>query len=103
MSVNEIRRVDAGTVITATLRDDTATVDISGAATKYFLLKKPAGSITTITASFVGSGTSGAMKFTSTAAHFDTEGTYQLQGFISDGTNSWHTDIYQFIVHPNLD
>lgn len=102
MSANEIHVADVGTVITATLKDGASSIDLSGITTKYFLLHKPDGTNTTITANFVGSGTSGAITFTSTATHFDTEGSYQLQVFVSDATNQWHTDVYRFLVYPNL-
>lgn len=103
MSANEIHVGDIGTVITATLKDGSSTIDLSGITTKYFLLQKPAGSNTSITANFVGSGTSGVLNFTSASSHFDTTGTYKLQVYVSNGTATWHTDIYQFFVYPNLE
>ena len=103
MSANEIHKGDIGTVLTITIKDSATAVDISGATTKNFVLKKPGGSLTTITANFTGSGTSGVVNFTSTSSHFDTTGTYQLQVYIADATGTWRTDIYSFFVYPNLE
>lgn len=102
MSADEIHVGDVGTVFTATLKDSGTALDISGATTKYFLLNQPGGTTTTVTANFVTSGTDGALDFTSTAAHFDQTGRFKLQAYITDGTNTYHTDVYEFTVHPNL-
>jgi hypothetical protein len=103
LSANEIHVGDVGTVFQATIRDQSGTaVDISGATTKLFLLKQAGGSVTTITAAFVTSGTDGSIKFTSTAAHFDTQGKFKLQAYVTNGTTVWRTDIYEFSVSANL-
>lgn len=103
MSVNEIHKGDVGTVFTATIKDSGTAIDLSASLTKYFVLRKPDSTLTTITANFVGSGTSGGINFTSTSSHFDTTGVYKLQAYISDGTKTWRTDIYEFFVYPNLE
>ena len=103
MSANEIHVGDVGTVFTATIKDGSSAIDISGFTTKYFLLKQPGGSTTTITASFIsGSGTSGVMGFTSTASHFDQMGRFYLQAYLSNGTSIWRSDIYEFDVFKNI-
>lgn len=103
MSANEIHVGDVGTVFTATLKDSGTAVDISNASTKYFLLRQPGGTTSTVTANFTTSGTDGVLNFTSTSSHFDQMGLYRLQAFINDGTNQWHTDIFRFNVFANLE
>lgn len=103
MSVDEIHVGDVGTTFQATIKDSGTALNISSYTTKQFFLKQPTGSITTITALFMsGSGTSGVMGFTSTSAHFDQTGKYNLQAYLSDGTTTFRSDIYEFIVHKNI-
>lgn len=103
MSVNQIQVGDVGTVFTITIKDQSNTaVDISGATTKYFILQQPDGSVTTITANYVGSGTAGQIAFTSASSHFDQQGKYKLQAYVADTTTAWHTDVYTFSVSSNL-
>lgn len=103
MSSDEIHVGDVGTSIHATIKDSGTSFDISGFTTRLFFLKQPGGSVTTITAVFVGgSGTSGVVGFTSTASHFDQMGRYQLQAYLSNGTSTFRTDVYEFNVFPNL-
>lgn len=103
MSADEIHVGDVGTLIQATIKDSTTTLDISGFNTRYFYLKQPGGTTTTITANFIsGSGTAGVIGFTSTASHFDQMGKYKLQVYLSNGTNNWRSDIYEFSVSSNL-
>lgn len=104
MSANEIHVGDVGTVFEVTIKDQSGTaVDISGATTKVFFLRQPGGSVTTVTAQFIGgSGTTGVIGFTSTASHFDKVGKFKLQAYVADGTNTWRSDIYEFSVSANL-
>ena len=103
LSANEIHKGDVGTVFTFTIKDSDTSVDISNATTLQFLLKGPGGTTTTISANMVGTGSTGSINFTSTAAHFDTSGTYKLQGVVADTSGSWHTDVYEFFVWPNIE
>lgn len=103
MSVNEFHKNDIGTVITFTIKDSNTAVDLSAVTTKTFYLEHPSGSISTISANFVTTGSDGALNFTVTTGHFDTTGTFKLQAYIADTTTAWHTDIYEFFVHPNIE
>lgn len=103
MAADEIHVGDVGTTFQATIRDSGTSMDISGFTTKLFFLRQPGGSITTITASFIGgSGTAGVIGFTATSSHFDQTGKFKLQAYLNDGTNTFRSDIYEFTVHPNL-
>lgn len=103
MSADEIHVGDVGTVMQATIKDNGAALDISGFTTKLFFLRQPTGSITTITASFIGgSGTSGVIGFTSTASHFERSGPFKLQAYLSNGTSTWRSDVYEFTVFENV-
>lgn len=103
MAEGEVRVGDAGTQFTFTVQESSTAVDISAATlTGILLLKKPSGTTTTLTASFVTAGTDGAIIYTSTAADFEETGTHRFQIKIDDGTNSWHTDLFKFNVESNL-
>lgn len=98
----EIHVGDIGTVLQATVYDGSTTVDLSVSTERLFLLKNSAGTVQTLTAALAGSGTSGVLKFTSTAATFDTSGTYQLQAKITFGSNVFSSDVLSFRVYPNI-
>lgn len=105
MSVNEIHVGDC-TVFKPTIYDGSSVVDISSATTTSLLLffKKPGGSVTTQTASFVTTGSDGALKFTASASLLDSDGLWQLQAKVTLGTTTsvFYSDVYKFQVYPNL-
>lgn len=105
MAADEIHKGDTGTEITATIYDGTTVVDLSGINTstgRLFYLQDSNGNVSTLTASIVGSGTSGGLIFTSASGTFATSGTYKLQAVITFSGKTFSSDVYTFKVHPNL-
>lgn len=104
MPINEIHVADIGTIMEATILDENEdVVDISGATTKNFLVKKPDDTTTTWTGTFTTDGTDGKFRFASIAGTFDQEGEWSLQGRIVLPAWDGRTDWYDFLVHPNVD
>ena len=101
MSANEIHVSDIGTVITATIKDGTTIVDVSGSVVT-FVFRKPTGATVTETGTFVTDGTDGQVKYTSEANFFDVRGRWQYQAKVVEGSNQWYSDIHRFTVHKNL-
>jgi len=102
MNLN-IHKGDIGTKITAIIKQDNVVQDISWATTKYFLIKQPNGTTTTMTAYFTTTGSDGSINFTSTTNTFDTQGVYFLQARLQNATNLYHTDQFNFKVDSNLE
>lgn len=99
----EVHVADVGTIFEATIRDQDGTVvDISAATTKQLLLRKPDGTLLTKVASLTTTGTDGKMQYTTVANDLDQPGLWRIQGYVVVGAGSWHTDIYDARVHPNV-
>lgn len=107
MSANEIHIGDVGTEFVATIKNSGTTVDVSGANTttsRRFLFKKPTGSTTSQTASFVTDGTDGQVAFTTTSGFLDTAGDWRLQAkIILNSATTNYSSIYEFRVYKNLE
>jgi hypothetical protein len=94
---------DLGVSIVATVKDGATPYDVSIYPSITFLLKQPTGSVTTIAASYVNSGSDGAVYFNTASGHLDQDGDYKLQVHLHfNGTNEFYTDIFDFTVLPNL-
>ena len=103
MSADEIRVGDKGTQFQVTLYDGTSVVDISASTARVFEFKMPTGTVSTVTASLSGSGTSGVITYTvDTTTTFAVDGKWKLQARVTFATSSFRSDIYEFRVHPNL-
>ena len=109
MAKDEVYVGDKGIVYNVTImRSDTnAALDISTANTStarlaYF--KKGNGSVETVTAAFVGSGSDGAMTITTPVGLFDVDGEYRLQIYLSlnSGAQILSSDQYVFRVKNRI-
>jgi hypothetical protein len=103
MSQDEIHIGDKGTQFNITLYDGTSVVDISTSTGRTFEFLSPTGTVTTVTASFVGSGTAGGLTYTteSTTA-FPVDGQWKMQAVVTFANSLFHSDILTFNVYPNL-
>ena len=100
MAQGEIHKDDIGTQFTASFLDGTATVNVSGATTKQLLFVKPSGAIV-IQIGSDGTDTN-QLTYTTVTGDLNETGEFKLQGFITIGGSSWHSDISTFTVHPNV-
>jgi len=108
MAKNETYVGDEQKVFNITVyRSDTETaLDISGAVTTtartvYFV--RSDASVVTSTASFVTSGTDGALVLTTPTSLFSVDGEYKMQLRLSLGSgNVLHSDVYSFDVLPKI-
>lgn len=97
-----VHQSDVGTVFELTIVDqDSAVVDIS-TATRQILFEKPSGATLTKTAALVTDGTDGKMKYVTIAGDLTPAGFWFVQGVVTIGLNTWHTDALAFTVLPNL-
>jgi len=95
---------DIGVRITATIKESGTAVDISAYGKKEFHLKQPNGSVTTISATFVTTGSDGAIYFDSTSTTFDVDGDYKLEAYLVNtaASKTFHTDTFHFEALGNL-
>ena len=102
MSANEIHVDDIGTLFTLTLRDGDDPVDISAATEKVIIFQKPNNSRVEKTATFFSDGTDGKIKYTTISGDLTPAGLWRLQARVVVPAGTWHSDVYNFIVHPNI-
>lgn len=99
---------DIGTTITVTVLEDETALDISGATTKEFIIKRPDGDLVTKTASFVTTGTDGRLRYTVTSGDVsgdvlnDISGTWQVQVYLEMPGWSGKSESGKFTVVPVL-
>jgi hypothetical protein len=102
MAANEIHVGDIGTVFQVTIKDDTVTLDISGATTKQIIFTKPSAEDVAKAAEFVTDGSDGLLKYTTIANDLDENGPWQIQARITLPSGTWRTDVREFQVFANL-
>ena len=78
---------DYGFAIVLTLTDSAGTaVNISTATTKSYNVRKPSGTISTVTATFVSDGSDGKLTWTVPDAFLTAAGEYQIEAYVTDGS-----------------
>lgn len=94
-----------GTTFRATIKDqDNVVVNVSGAATKELIFKKPVtGALITKAAAFTTDGTNGKIEYKTVAGDIDEIGTWEWNPhvIISAG-NEWYSDPLEFVVKDKL-
>ena len=65
-------------------------------------MRKPSGTISTKTATFVSDGTDGKIHYTTVAGDLDETGMWKIQARVSNVTSDKRTDIGTFTVGENL-
>ena len=106
MAVGEIHVGDIGTIFRITIRDEDETViDVSTASSLQLKFRKPeTGDIITKTASFYTDGTDGIVQWATTSADdLDESGIWSIQGKVTVGSLTHHSDIAYFQVYDNLE
>ncbi len=91
---------DFGGVIEIEMVDqDLVVADISGAAVKEILLRKPNGTLLTKTAEFVSDGTDGKIDCSIASGDFDEAGTWKVQGkVLTAGVFQYSSELGSFRV-----
>jgi hypothetical protein len=103
MSADEIRVGDKGTQFNVTLYDGTSVVDLSASTARTFEFRMATGTVFTVTASLVGSGTSGGLTYTvDTTTVLAVEGKWKLQARVLFAASQFRSDISEFRVFSNL-
>lgn len=98
-----IHKDDIGTTIIVTVCDcNSAAIDISTADTKQIIFKKPSGANLTKDADFVTDGNDGKIQYIIQEGDIDEVGTWKIQGIVTIGAYTWHSNFESFKVHRNL-
>jgi hypothetical protein len=98
---SEIHALDYGTELRITVKDDDVVVDISAATSTEFLIRKPDGTLLTVTADFYTDGTDGVLTYTTVEGDTDIVGLYKFQARIALG-GVFYTSWATFKVHCNV-
>lgn len=91
---------DVGVILRVTLVKTStgAALDISGAATRQIILRKPSGGIATQTGVLTGDGSDGQMEYTTGAGTLDEAGNWKIQGYVELGGQELRSGIGYFSV-----
>lgn len=103
--LEEIHEGDIGTILRATIKNDGAVVDISGATTLEIKLKKPSGAVLTKTGILVTDGTDGQVQYITISGDLDESSeteVWKIQGHVVTPAGDWNSDIKDMPVFPNL-
>lgn len=87
------RKSDAGSTLTVTVEDGGTADDISAATTQQIKLRKPDGTLSAITSSFVTDGTDGQVQITLNSGVINQVGSYGVQVYIEGVGFKYHTSI----------
>ncbi len=102
MASEKIHLNDVGTSIRVRVQEDGVNIDISTATTTLIFLKKPSGTTTQYTATFVNDGSDGLMHYISVSGDIDEVGTWRGQGFVVLPQGEFFTERQSFKVNSNL-
>jgi hypothetical protein len=99
----ELHVGDTNTRIISTIVDEGGdAVNLATATTLQYKLRKPSGTVVTLTCELTTDGTDGMMEFTTTDSTLNESGFYRLQAYIGMSSGAWHSDKVSFRVWPNL-
>jgi hypothetical protein len=99
----EIHVGDVGTEFTFPVVDEEgAAVSLAAATVMEVWFGKPDETVLVVSASRVGDGTGGVMRYVSQAGDLDLDGNWKAQGYVEVGGNVLHTNISKFKVYANL-
>lgn len=91
-----------GLVITLTITEDDAAVNISSATTKRIHIRKPDGEVLQKTAAFTTTGSDGKLTYTTIAGDIDLAGEYKAQAYVIMSGFTGHSTITAFEAKRNL-
>ena len=100
-AVTDSRLDDAGTIIELTITDAAgASIDISAATLKEFIIQRPDGTNLTPnkSTSFVTDGTDGKIQYTTLAADLNVTGNWKVQAHIILPSGDWKSTVATFTV-----
>jgi hypothetical protein len=76
--------------------------DISAATTKTIKIKRPDGTVLTVSADFLTTGADGYIRYLSLITDLNTSGTYYIQAYLELPTWQGHSEIKEFEVFAPL-
>lgn len=85
-----------------TIFEDDAALNISTASSKNIIVKKPDGTTSTFTATFLTDGSDGKVYYDTVAGDLDQSGLYKIQGAIIINSGTYKSSIQVFRVECNL-
>lgn len=92
---------DFGTVITVTIIEDGAAVDISAATAHKFILTRPDGSYINPVAVFKTDGTDGKLQYTLVSGDLNQAGKYSLQAKVTFASGTYYSEVIPLNVLPD--
>lgn len=95
---------DFGTILQTTIKEDDASVDVSGATSVKFSAHPPGGTVKSFTAANTTDGTDGKVRYTTLDGDINVPGTWRIQALITfSATKVMRSVPDTIIVGPRLD
>ncbi len=95
---------DIGTILQTTVKEDNASVDVSGATSVKFSAHPPGGTVKSFTAAFTNTGTDGKVRYTTVSGDINVPGTWRIQVLITFSATKILRSVPDIInVGPRLD
>ncbi|MDQ3007191.1 MAG: BppU family phage baseplate upper protein [Chloroflexota bacterium] len=91
-----------GLVITLTIMEDGAAVNISSAATRKIKIRKPDGTVLEKDAAFTTNGSDGKLTYTTVSGDIDQVGQYKVQAYVEMSSFTGHSTIRTLDAKNNL-
>lgn len=73
-------------------------VDISGATTKQYIIRKPDGAVSTETVDFDVDGTDGKLRWTVPTSFLDQVGKYEVESLVASALFQYRSTEFNFVV-----
>lgn len=91
-----------GLVMTLTVEEDGAAVNVSSASTKKIKIRKPGGAVLEKDAAFTTNGTDGKLTYTTISGDIDKVGEYRVQAYVVMSGFTGSSSIATFEAKKNL-
>lgn len=99
---NEVHVNDIGTEFRITVKDDGVVVDVSGATTTQIIIRKPSGTVLTVSATLYTDGSDGIIYYNAVSGDLDEVGLYKIQAKVVIGAGTFYTSVGSFKVYCNI-
>lgn len=88
--------------IKLTVNEDDAALNISTATAKSIIIRKPDGTRTVYTATFLTDGSDSIIYYDTVSGDLDQSGVYKVQGLILMASGTYYTTVQTFRVECNI-
>jgi len=98
----QLRVGDINVQLLATILEDGLPVNLTTATSMQLLIRKPSGTLLTISPSFFTDGSDGKIYYNTASGDLDEEGMWKIQGSVAISSGLYRSTIKNFQVYGNI-